>query len=110
MSVDDRSFAFLAKEYAGSRLVSMTGIWSAKRVLRRAPSSRFDKSALRVNKDLPLAFQGHEAWILDSLPRFVFELPIEFNIALAPTSPGTAAVSSTAFAVSASSILRAGAR
>jgi hypothetical protein len=47
---------------------------------------------------------------VDLLPRFVFELLIEFNIALAPTSPGTAVVSSAAFAVSASSILRAGGR
>jgi hypothetical protein len=71
------------------------------------PSSRFDKSS-------PPSQQGRfsRACRLDpvALPRFVFELPIEFNIALAPTSRGTAAVSSAAFAVSASSILRAGAR
>ena len=38
-----------------------------------------------------------------------FELLIEFNIALAPTSPGTALVSSAALAVFASSLLKDGA-
>lgn len=41
---------------------------------------------------------------------FAFELPIEFNIALAPTSPGTALVSSVTLAVFASSLLKDGAR
>jgi hypothetical protein len=46
---------------------------------------------------------------VDLLPRFVFELLIEFNIALAFTSLGAALDSSATLAVFASSLLKDGA-
>jgi hypothetical protein len=67
--------------------------------------------SLRVINDYRIGFS--RACSVDSvnlLPRLVFELLIEFNIALAPIFPGTAVVSSAAFAVSASSSLTVGAR
>jgi hypothetical protein len=79
-------------------------------VLRRAASSRFDKSTLGVTKDYRIGFsRACSVDSVDFLPRFVFELLLEVNIALPPTSPGTAMVSSAALAVSASSNLAVGA-